>query len=128
MATAERDQRAHDAGAASLRALVEQHRNDIKAAAARHHGKRVRCSARSPVARSATGATSICSWISHRRVRCSTVAVLISPDELEGLEETVGLLADDQAPASLRCAATEDEAGQAEVLTYQQARERFRAG
>jgi PHD/YefM family antitoxin component YafN of YafNO toxin-antitoxin module len=56
------------------------------------------------------------------------VAVLISPDELEGLEETVGLLADDQARASLRCAAAEDEAGQAEVLTYQQARERFRAG
>jgi uncharacterized protein len=42
MATAERDQRARGAGEVSLRALVEQHRNDIKAAAARHHGKRVR--------------------------------------------------------------------------------------
>jgi antitoxin YefM len=56
------------------------------------------------------------------------VAVLISPEELEGLEQTVGLLADDQARASLRCAAVEDEAGEAEVLTYRQARERFRSG
>jgi uncharacterized protein len=42
MATAKGDQPARRQSAASLRALVEQHRNDIKAAAARHHGKRVR--------------------------------------------------------------------------------------
>jgi hypothetical protein len=51
--------------------------------------------------------------------------VLISPDELEGLEETIDLLADDEARASLRRAEAEDEAGQAEILTYEQARERF---
>jgi antitoxin YefM len=56
------------------------------------------------------------------------VAVLISPEELEGLEQTVGLLADDQARASLRCAAAADKAGEVEVLTYRQARERFRSG
>jgi uncharacterized protein len=39
MATVQRDRRA---GAASLRALVEQHRDAIKAVAARHHGRRVR--------------------------------------------------------------------------------------
>jgi antitoxin YefM len=53
------------------------------------------------------------------------VAVLISPDELDGLEETIELLADDEARASLRRARAEDEAGQAEPLTYEQARERF---
>jgi antitoxin YefM len=53
------------------------------------------------------------------------VAVLISPDELEGLEETLDLLADDESRASLRRAEAEDEAGQAEILTYEQARERF---
>jgi antitoxin YefM len=53
-------------------------------------------------------------------------AVLISPDELEGLEETIDLLSDDEARASLRRAGAEDEAGQAEMLTYEQARERFR--
>jgi prevent-host-death family protein len=53
------------------------------------------------------------------------VAVLISPDELQGLEETLDLLSDDEARASLRRAGAEDEAGQAEVLTYEQARERF---
>jgi uncharacterized protein len=39
MTTAERNQ---GLGGASLRALVERHRNDIKAVAARHHGRRVR--------------------------------------------------------------------------------------
>jgi antitoxin YefM len=53
------------------------------------------------------------------------VAVLISPDELAGLEETLDLLSDDDARASLRRAEAEDEAGQAELLTYEQARERF---
>jgi antitoxin YefM len=53
------------------------------------------------------------------------VAVLISPDELAGLEETLDLLSDDEARASLRRAAAEDEAGQAEILTYEQARDRF---
>jgi antitoxin YefM len=53
------------------------------------------------------------------------VAVLISPDELEGLEETINLLSDDEARASLRQAKAEDDAGQAEILTYEQARERF---
>jgi antitoxin YefM len=53
------------------------------------------------------------------------VAVLISPDELAGLEETLDLLSDDDARASLRRADAEDEAGQAELLTYEQARERF---
>jgi antitoxin YefM len=53
------------------------------------------------------------------------VAVLISPDELAGLEETLDLLSDDDARASLRRAQAEDEAGQAEVLTYEQARDRF---
>jgi antitoxin YefM len=53
------------------------------------------------------------------------VAVLISPDELAGLEETLELLSDDDARASLRRAQAEDEAGQAEVLTYEQARDRF---
>jgi antitoxin YefM len=53
------------------------------------------------------------------------VAVLISPDELEGLEETIDLLSDDEARSSLRRARAEDEAGQAEILTYEQARERF---
>jgi antitoxin YefM len=53
------------------------------------------------------------------------VAVLISPDELAGLEETLDLLSDDEARASLRRAEAEDEAGQAETLTYDQARERF---
>jgi antitoxin YefM len=53
------------------------------------------------------------------------VAVLISPDELAGLEETLDLLSDDETRASLRRAQAEDEAGQAEILTYQQARERF---
>jgi prevent-host-death family protein len=53
------------------------------------------------------------------------VAVLISPDELEGLEETINLLSDDEGRASLRQAKAEDEAGQAEILTYEQARERF---
>jgi uncharacterized protein len=42
MATAERDQRDRRAGGASLRALVEGHRDEIKAVAARHHGRRVR--------------------------------------------------------------------------------------
>ena len=56
------------------------------------------------------------------------VAVLISPDELEGLEETIDLLSDDDARGSLRRAKVEDEAGQAETLTYEQARERFRSG
>ena len=55
------------------------------------------------------------------------VAVLISPDELEGLEETLELLSDDETRASLRRAAAEDEAGQAEVLTYDEAGERFRS-
>jgi antitoxin YefM len=55
------------------------------------------------------------------------VAVLISPDELEGLEETIDLLSDDEARASLRRAEAEDEAGQVEILTYEQARERFRS-
>ena len=55
------------------------------------------------------------------------VAVLISPDELEGLEETLELLSDDETRASLRRAAAEDETGQAEVLTYDEARERFRS-
>jgi antitoxin YefM len=68
-------------------------------------------------------------WREHDRVVVTRngrpVAVLISPDELAGLEETVDLLADDEARASLRRAAAEDEAGQAEILTYQQARERF---
>jgi antitoxin YefM len=53
------------------------------------------------------------------------VAVLISPDELEGLEETLDLLSDDDARASLRRAGSEDEAGQAGILTYDEARERF---
>jgi antitoxin YefM len=53
------------------------------------------------------------------------VAVLISPDELAGLEETLDLLSDDDARVSLRRAEAEDEAGQAELLTYEQARERF---
>jgi antitoxin YefM len=53
------------------------------------------------------------------------VAVLISPDELAGLEETLDLLSDDDARASLRRAQAEDEAGQAEVLTYEQAHDRF---
>jgi antitoxin YefM len=53
------------------------------------------------------------------------VAVLISPDELEGLEETIDLLSDDEARASLRRARAEDEAGQAEILTLKQARGRF---
>jgi antitoxin YefM len=53
------------------------------------------------------------------------VAVLISPDELAGLEEALELLSDDDARASLRRAQAEDEAGQAEVLTYEQARDRF---
>jgi antitoxin YefM len=53
------------------------------------------------------------------------VAVLISPDELAGLEETLDLLSDDDARASLRRAEAEDEAGQAEILTYEQARDRF---
>jgi antitoxin YefM len=53
------------------------------------------------------------------------VAVLISPDELEGLEGTIDLLSDDEARSSLRRARAEDEAGQAEILTYEQARERF---
>jgi antitoxin YefM len=53
------------------------------------------------------------------------VAVLISPDELDSLEETIDLLSDDEARASLRRAKEEDEAGQAEILTYDQARERF---
>jgi antitoxin YefM len=53
------------------------------------------------------------------------VAVLISPDELAGLEETLDLLSDDDARASLRRAQAEDEAGQAETLTYEQARGRF---
>jgi antitoxin YefM len=53
------------------------------------------------------------------------VAVLISPDELEGLEETINLLSDDEGRASLRQAKAEDEASQAEILTYEQARERF---
>jgi antitoxin YefM len=53
------------------------------------------------------------------------VAVLISPEDLDGLEETIDLLADDEARASLRRARAEDEAGQAEPLTYEQARERF---
>ncbi|HTE69098.1 MAG TPA: type II toxin-antitoxin system Phd/YefM family antitoxin [Actinomycetes bacterium] len=53
------------------------------------------------------------------------VAVLISSDELEGLEETINLLSDDEGRASLRQAKAEDEAGQAEILTYEQARERF---
>lgn len=39
MATRHKD---GEAGTASLRALVEQHRDDIRAAAARHHGRRVR--------------------------------------------------------------------------------------
>jgi PHD/YefM family antitoxin component YafN of YafNO toxin-antitoxin module len=51
--------------------------------------------------------------------------VLISPDEVDGLEETIDLLADDKARASLRRARAEDEAGQIESLTYEQARERF---
>jgi predicted nucleotidyltransferase len=42
MATVERDRREHEAGGASLRALVEQYRKDIKAVAARHNGQRVR--------------------------------------------------------------------------------------
>ncbi len=42
MATAERDQRNQGVGGASLRALVEQRRDDIKTIAARHHGRRVR--------------------------------------------------------------------------------------
>jgi antitoxin YefM len=53
------------------------------------------------------------------------VAVLISPDELQGLEETLDLLSDDEARASLRRAQAEDESGRAEILTYEQARERF---
>jgi antitoxin YefM len=53
------------------------------------------------------------------------VAVLISPDELEGLEETIDLLSDDEARASLRQARAEDEAGQAEILTFEQASQRF---
>jgi prevent-host-death family protein len=53
------------------------------------------------------------------------VAVLISPDELAGLEETLDLLSDDDARASLRRAEAEDDAGQAEILTYEQARDRF---
>jgi antitoxin YefM len=71
-------------------------------------------------------------WREHERMlvtrKGQPVAVLISPNELEGLEETVDLLADEEARASLRRAAAEDEAGQAEVVTYQQARERFRSG
>jgi hypothetical protein len=39
MATVQRDS---GVGGASLRALVERHRDDIKAVAARHHGRRVR--------------------------------------------------------------------------------------
>ena len=53
------------------------------------------------------------------------VAVLISPDELAGLEETLDLLSDDDARASLRRSQAEDVAGQAEILTHEQARERF---
>jgi antitoxin YefM len=71
-------------------------------------------------------------WREHERIlvtrKGQPVAVLISPNELEGLEETVDLLADEEARASLRRAAAEDEAGQAEVVTYQQARERLRSG
>jgi antitoxin YefM len=70
-------------------------------------------------------------WREHDRVVVTRngrpVAVLISPEELEGLEETVDLLTDDDARTSLRRAAAEDEAGQAEVLTHQQARERFQS-
>lgn len=51
--------------------------------------------------------------------------MLISPDDLEGLEETIDLLSDDEAHASLRRARAEDEAARAEILTYEQARERF---
>jgi antitoxin YefM len=68
-------------------------------------------------------------WREHDRVVVTRngrpVAVLISPDELEGLEETIDLLSDDQARASLRRARAEDEAGRSEILTYEQARERF---
>jgi uncharacterized protein len=39
MATVQRDR---GTGGASLRALVERHRDDIKAVAARYHGRRVR--------------------------------------------------------------------------------------
>ena len=53
------------------------------------------------------------------------VAVLISPEELEGLEETLDLLSDDEARPSLRRAKAEDEAGEAELLSSEQARERF---
>jgi len=67
-------------------------------------------------------------WREHDRVVVTRngrpVAVLISPDELEGLEETLDLLSD-EARASLRRAEDEDEAGQTEILTYEQARERF---
>jgi antitoxin YefM len=67
-------------------------------------------------------------WREHDRVVVTRngrpVAVLISPDELEGLEETLDLLSD-EARASLRRAEDEDEAGRTEILTYEQARERF---
>jgi antitoxin YefM len=53
------------------------------------------------------------------------VAVLISVDELEGLEETLDLLSDEETRRSLQRAQIEDAAGKAEVLTLEQARERF---
>jgi hypothetical protein len=43
-------------------------------------------------------------------------------------DDGVDLLADDGARASLRRAKAEDEAGQAEILTYEQARERSGPG
>lgn len=68
-------------------------------------------------------------WREHDRVVVTRngrpVAVLISPDELEGLEETLDLLSDEDVRASLRRAKAQDEADQAEILTYDEARERF---
>jgi antitoxin YefM len=53
------------------------------------------------------------------------VAVLIAPDDLESLEETVALLSDPEALAELREAQADFAAGRAEALTYDEAKLRF---
>jgi hypothetical protein len=61
--------------AAPLRALVERHRDDIKAVAARDRAAGSDCSARSPGGTSAREATSTCSSTSFRAAPCSSSCI-----------------------------------------------------
>lgn len=55
-------------------------------------------------------------------------AILIAPDDLEALEDTLDLLGDPEAVESLRRAADEAQRGEVEYLSHEEARARWARG